>query len=103
MVCPEHIDPPELPVPVEVVSAEGKTVIPGYVDQHVHVIGGGGEAGPYSRTSEVHAFRCHNSWRYHRDRSSWNRWNRASPGTAACKGAWSGNRRNQCLYADCVL
>lgn len=33
MVCPEHIDPPELPVPVEVVSAEGKTVIPGYVDQ----------------------------------------------------------------------
>lgn len=38
MVCPEHIDPPELPVPVEVVSAEGKTVIPGYVDQHVHVL-----------------------------------------------------------------
>lgn len=33
MVCPEHIDPPELPAPVEVVSAEGKTVIPGYVDQ----------------------------------------------------------------------
>ena len=53
MVCPEHIDPPELPAPVEVVSAEGKTVIPGYVDQHVHVIGGGGEAGPYSRTPEV--------------------------------------------------
>ena len=49
----EHIDPPELPVLVEVVSAEGKTVIPGYVDQHVHVIGGGGEAGPYSRTPEV--------------------------------------------------
>ena len=35
----EHIDPPELSAPVEVVSAEGKTVIPGYVDQHVHVIG----------------------------------------------------------------
>lgn len=49
----EHIDPPELSVPVEVVSADGKTVIPGYVDQHVHVIGGGGEAGPYSRTPEV--------------------------------------------------
>lgn len=53
MVCPEHIDPPELPVPVEVVSAEGKTVIPGYVDQHVHVIGGGGEAGPYGRTPHL--------------------------------------------------
>ena len=49
----EHIDPPELSAPVEVVSADGKMVIPGYVDQHVHVIGGGGEAGPYSRTPEV--------------------------------------------------
>ena len=38
----EHIDPPELSAPVEVVSADGKMVIPGYVDQHVHVIGGGG-------------------------------------------------------------
>ena len=37
----EHIDPPELSAPVEVVSADGKMVIPGYVDQHVHVIGGG--------------------------------------------------------------
>ena len=40
----EHIDPPELSVPVEVVSADGKTVIPVYVDQHVHVIGGGSDA-----------------------------------------------------------
>ena len=31
----EHIDPPELSAPVEVVSADGKMVIPGYVDQHV--------------------------------------------------------------------
>ena len=38
----EHIDPPELSAPVDVVSADGKMVIPGYVDQHVHVIGGGG-------------------------------------------------------------
>ena len=28
----EHIDPPELSAPVEVVSADGKMVIPGYVD-----------------------------------------------------------------------
>ena len=40
----EHIDPPELSAPVEVVSADGKMVIPGYVDQHVHVIGGGSDA-----------------------------------------------------------
>lgn len=35
------------------INAEGRTVIPGYVDQHVHLIGGGGESGPYSRTPEV--------------------------------------------------
>lgn len=43
-------------VPVDVLDAAGRRVIPGYVDQHVHIIGGGGEAGPYSRTPEV-AFR----------------------------------------------
>ena len=40
-------------LPTEVIDAEGKIVIPGYVDQHVHIIGGGGEAGPYSRVPEV--------------------------------------------------
>lgn len=38
---------------VEVMDAQGQIVVPGYIDQHVHVIGGGGEAGPYSRTPEV--------------------------------------------------
>lgn len=37
----------------EVIDAAGRKVIPGYVDQHVHIIGGGGESGPYSRTPEV--------------------------------------------------
>ena len=36
-----------------IIDAAGKKVIPGYVDQHVHIIGGGGESGPYSRTPEV--------------------------------------------------
>ena len=27
-----------------------RKVVPGYVDQHVHIIGGGGESGPHSRT-----------------------------------------------------
>lgn len=38
---------------VRVIDAEGRAVVPGYVDQHVHVIGGGGESGPYSRTPEL--------------------------------------------------
>lgn len=38
---------------VETIDAEGAVVAPGCIDQHVHLIGGGGEAGPYSRTPEV--------------------------------------------------
>lgn len=49
-----HLEDPWIGgVPAEVLDAAGRRVIPGYVDQHVHIIGGGGEAGPYSRTPEV--------------------------------------------------
>ena len=47
------IDPGRLGLPLRVIDACGRKVIPGYVDQHVHIIGGGGESGPYSRTPEV--------------------------------------------------
>ena len=40
-------------LPVEVVDASGLIMTPGFVDQHVHVIGAGGEAGYYSRTPEM--------------------------------------------------
>lgn len=36
----------------EVVNAAGCIIVPGLVDLHVHLIGGGGEAGPASRTPE---------------------------------------------------
>jgi len=36
-----------------VIRAAGKTVVPGFVDLHVHLLGGGGEAGPWSRTPEI--------------------------------------------------
>ena len=36
-------------VPVNRTDAEGQRVIPGLVDGHVHITGGGGEAGPESR------------------------------------------------------
>lgn len=49
----EEIPEDSLGLHAEVIDAAGKKVIPGYVDQHVHIIGGGGEAGPYSRTPEV--------------------------------------------------
>ncbi|MCE2903186.1 MAG: beta-aspartyl-peptidase [Gemmatimonas sp.] len=34
---------------VEVTDLEGRTVIPGLVDGHAHLTGGGGEAGPHTR------------------------------------------------------
>lgn len=35
------------------VDLHGDIVCPGFIDQHVHLIGGGGEAGPHTRTPEV--------------------------------------------------
>lgn len=37
---------------VEVFEMDGKYVIPGYIDMHVHITGGGGEKGPASRVPE---------------------------------------------------
>lgn len=39
-------------LPVKVVDAGGGFVVPGLIDIHVHVTGGGGEMGPASRTRE---------------------------------------------------
>jgi beta-aspartyl-dipeptidase (metallo-type) len=36
-----------------IIRAKGKTIVPGFVDLHVHLLGGGGEAGPWSRTPEI--------------------------------------------------
>lgn len=36
-----------------VCDLNGAIVCPGFIDQHVHLIGGGGEAGPHTRTPEV--------------------------------------------------
>jgi len=37
----------------EIIDASGKLLLPGFIDQHVHMIGGGGEGGFQSRTREV--------------------------------------------------
>ena len=38
---------------VRVISAAGKIVTPGFIDLHVHLLGGGGEGGPRTRTPEI--------------------------------------------------
>jgi len=37
----------------EVVDAAGRKVVPGLVDPHVHILGGGGEGGPTTRAPEI--------------------------------------------------
>ena len=47
----------ELPIPVgldaEVIDGTGKLLVPGFVDAHVHILGGGGEGGYHTRTPEL--------------------------------------------------
>ncbi|MGI1691087.1 beta-aspartyl-peptidase [Thermoanaerobacter uzonensis] len=38
---------------VEIVDLQGFIVVPGFIDQHIHIAGGGGEGGPVTRTPEI--------------------------------------------------
>jgi beta-aspartyl-dipeptidase (metallo-type) len=40
-------------IEVAVLEASNKMVMPGFVDSHVHILGGGGEGGPTSRAPEI--------------------------------------------------
>ena len=40
-------------LPVEVIDASGQLLLPGLIDSHVHILGGGGEGGYRTRTPEV--------------------------------------------------
>lgn len=43
---------------IRVTDGQGKTAIPGYIDQHVHVTGGGGEGGFSNRVPEIMLSDC---------------------------------------------
>lgn len=49
----EYIPLPNGLGPVEVVECEGKPLLPGFIDMHIHMLGGGGEGGPATRTPEI--------------------------------------------------
>lgn len=40
-------------LPMEVLDAAGVLVLPGLIDPHVHILGGGGEGGPATRAPEI--------------------------------------------------
>ncbi|WP_404406024.1 beta-aspartyl-peptidase [Jeotgalibacillus malaysiensis] len=49
----DHIDlPPQTPG-LTVIEADGKIAVPGFIDSHVHIIGGGGEGSYRTRTPEL--------------------------------------------------
>ncbi|MDQ0219949.1 beta-aspartyl-peptidase [Peribacillus cavernae] len=49
----DHIEVPEQFVDIKVIDAKGKIAVPGFIDSHVHIIGGGGEGGYKTRTPEI--------------------------------------------------
>jgi beta-aspartyl-dipeptidase (metallo-type) len=47
-----HIEPPS-GTPVQTIDCTGLYLVPGLIDSHVHITGGGGEGGPVSRMPEL--------------------------------------------------
>lgn len=54
----DSIDPRRLPCEVDVLDAGGLLALPGLVDGHVHILGGGGEGGYSTRTPELRVVDC---------------------------------------------
>jgi len=48
----DHIEPPQ-GVECQIVDCSGLWLVPGLIDSHVHITGGGGEGGPASRMPEL--------------------------------------------------
>lgn len=48
----KSITPPS-GVEVEIIDGKGLTLVPGFIDAHVHIAGAGGEGGPATRTPEI--------------------------------------------------
>ncbi|UQD51298.1 beta-aspartyl-peptidase [Bacillus methanolicus] len=49
----DQINKPQGFVDIKIIDAKGKIVLPGFIDSHVHIIGGGGEGGYRTRTPEL--------------------------------------------------
>jgi beta-aspartyl-dipeptidase (metallo-type) len=49
----DEINKPDQFVDMKVINAEGKYIVPGFIDSHIHITGGGGEGSYRTRTPEI--------------------------------------------------
>jgi beta-aspartyl-dipeptidase (metallo-type) len=49
----DEINEPKDFVEIKTINAEGKYIVPGFIDSHVHITGGGGEGSYRTRTPEI--------------------------------------------------
>lgn len=49
----DNIPEPQGLTSLQVISGEERVLMPGFIDGHVHILGGGGEGGPATRTPEI--------------------------------------------------
>lgn len=49
----DQLDVPDQFVEIQVIDASGKLIVPGFIDSHVHITGGGGEGSFRTRTPEI--------------------------------------------------
>jgi len=54
----DEIKETELPFPVNIVDASNLIIVPGFIDSHVHISGGGGEGCFATRTPELSLSDC---------------------------------------------
>lgn len=65
---------PEIPylTAEDIIDGSGKILTPGFIDCHVHILGGGGEGGFANRTPEATVGRAYKVRCHHSGRMSWN-------------------------------
>lgn len=49
----ENISIGDSSIDINIIDGKGKLMFPGFIDSHVHIIGGGGEGGYHTRTPEI--------------------------------------------------
>jgi beta-aspartyl-dipeptidase (metallo-type) len=49
----DHVSIPNDFIEINVIDGKGQIAVPGFIDSHVHILGGGGEGGFHTRTPEI--------------------------------------------------